>query len=122
MWVYDARAGRWKPEGLLAEFIAWFADPSREGTVAAWAEAHGVTVPTVSGWRRDPRFKAALEREYIASLAQAYEAYFNAYTASPVLKIETDALDIVQRPQDVQRIAELIRAKLAEGPVQGRLL
>lgn len=71
---------------------------------------------------RDRSYERTMEREYIASLAQAYEAYFGAYIASPVLKIETDALDIVHRPPDVQRIAELIRAKLAEGPVQKRLL
>ncbi len=71
---------------------------------------------------RDRSYERTMEREYIASLAQAYDAYFNAYRASPVLKIETDELDIVQRPQDVQRVAEWIRAKIAEGPMQGRLL
>ncbi len=71
---------------------------------------------------RDRSYERTMEREYIAALAQAYDAYFGAYNASPVLNIETDDLDIVQRPQDVQRIAELIRAKLAEGPAQGRLL
>lgn len=71
---------------------------------------------------RDRSYERTMEREYIASLAQAYDAYFGAYNASPVLKIETDELDIVQRPQDVQQIADLIRETLAQGPVQGRLL
>lgn len=71
---------------------------------------------------RDRSYERTMEREYIASLAQAYDAYFGAYNASPVLKIETDELDIVQRPQDVQQIADLIREKLAQGPVQARLL
>lgn len=71
---------------------------------------------------RDRSYERTMEREYIASLAQAYDAYFGAYSASPVLKIETDELDIVQRPQDVQQIADLIRETLAQGPAQGRLL
>ncbi|MCG3139327.1 MAG: Deoxyguanosine kinase [Anaerolineae bacterium] len=71
---------------------------------------------------RDRSYERTMEREYIAALAQAYDAYFNAYHASPVLKIETTELDIVRQPQDVERIAELIRAKMAETPIQARWL
>lgn len=67
-------------------------------------------------------YERTMEREYIAALAQAYDAYYAAYTASPVLKIETDALNITQHPQDVRRIADMLREKLGQGPSQKRLL
>lgn len=71
---------------------------------------------------RDRSYERTMEREYIAALANAYDAYYTNYTASPVLKIETDALDYVNRRDDLQHVAEMIRAKLAKGPLQKRLL
>ena len=71
---------------------------------------------------RDRSYERTMDREYIAALANAYEVYYANYTASPVLRIETDALDYVHRQEDLQQVADLIRAKLAEGPVQERLL
>lgn len=71
---------------------------------------------------RDRSYERTMDREYIAALANAYEVYYANYTASPVLRIETDALDYVHRQEDLQQVADLIRTKLAEGPVQERLL
>jgi len=71
---------------------------------------------------RDRSYERTMDRDYIAALSNAYDAYYTNYTASPVLTIETDALDYIQRQVDLQRVAELIRAKLAEGPLQGKLL
>ncbi len=71
---------------------------------------------------RDRSYERTMDREYIAALANAYDAYYANYAASPVLKIETDALDYVSRQEDLTRVAEMIRAKLAQGPVQERLL
>jgi deoxyguanosine kinase len=71
---------------------------------------------------RDRSYERTMEREYIAALAQAYDAFYANYTAAPVLRIETDALDFVHKQEDLERVAERIRAKLQEGPVQKRLL
>ncbi len=71
---------------------------------------------------RDRSYERTMEREYIAALANAYENYYATCTTSPVLKIETDDLDYVHRQDDLARVAEMIRAKLAEGPMQERLL
>ncbi len=71
---------------------------------------------------RDRSYERTMDREYIAALANAYEMFYGNYTASPVLKIETDGLDYVHLEQDLQQVADLIRAKLAAGPVQERLL
>lgn len=71
---------------------------------------------------RDRSYERTMDRDYIAALADAYESYYRNYAASPVLKIETDELDYVQRQEDLQRVADMIRAKLAEAPLQERLL
>jgi deoxyadenosine/deoxycytidine kinase len=71
---------------------------------------------------RDRSYERTMEREYIAALAQAYDAFYATYTAAPVLRIETDALDFAHKPADLERVAEMIRAQLEQAPVQKRLL
>ncbi len=72
--------------------------------------------------RRDRSYERAMERDYIAALAQAYDAYYATYAAAPVLQVETNRMDYLQRPQDLAHVADLIRAQLAKGPLQARLL
>ncbi len=71
---------------------------------------------------RDRSYERTMDRDYIAALAQTYDAYFSVFGASPVLKLETDDLDYVHSPADLERVSEMIREKLREGPVQERLL
>jgi deoxyguanosine kinase len=71
---------------------------------------------------RDRSYERTMEREYIAALAQAYDAFYATYTAAPVLRIETDTLDFAHKPADLERVAEMIRAQLKQAPVQKRLL
>lgn len=71
---------------------------------------------------RDRSYERTMDREYIAALGDAYNAYYANYITSPVLKIETNDLDFVHRPDDLNRVAEMIRAKLLEGPLQEKLL
>ena len=71
---------------------------------------------------RDRSYERMMEREYIAALAEAYDVYYANYTASPVLKVETDTLDYVNRPEDLQRVGNMVRAKLLERPLQEKLL
>lgn len=71
---------------------------------------------------RDRSYERTMDREYIAALANAYDVYYQNYFGAPVLTVETDALDYVHQPDDLQRVAELIRAKLADAPLQEKLL
>lgn len=71
---------------------------------------------------RDRSYERTMDREYIAALAAAYDYYYAHYSASPVLTIETDALDYVHHQEDLKQVADLIAAKLEQGPQQGRLL
>lgn len=47
---------------LKAEFIQWLVDPGRVGTQAEWAQAHGITPRTLNNWKKDPAFKAEMDR------------------------------------------------------------
>ncbi|MBI4670925.1 MAG: deoxynucleoside kinase [Chloroflexi bacterium] len=71
---------------------------------------------------RDRSYERTMDSQYIAALAQAYDAYFTTYVSSPVLKVETDELDYVHNRAALEQVAEMIRAKLMAGPVQERLL
>lgn len=61
---------------------------------------------------RDRSYERGMDREYIAALVAAYDAYFGSYHAAPVLRIETDELDYVRRAADLERVVEEIHAAL----------
>ncbi len=71
---------------------------------------------------RDRSYERTMDPEYIAALGLAYDAYYASYTASPVLNVETDSLDYVHKTADLEAVAEMIRTKMLEGPLQGKLL
>lgn len=71
---------------------------------------------------RDRTYERTMDPDYIRDLAEAYDRYYANYSDSPVLIIETDDLDYIHREDDLLRVAEMIRTKLAQGPMQGRLL
>jgi deoxyguanosine kinase len=71
---------------------------------------------------RDRSYERTMERDYIASLARAYDSFYSLHSGARVLLIETDELDYVHNSKDLETVAALIRAKLAEGPLQGKLL
>lgn len=64
---------------------------------------------------RDRSYERAMERDYIAQLGQAYDEFFKHYTLAPVLTIDSNDIDFVRNPSDLQMILERIRAKLAMG-------
>jgi len=47
---------------LRDEFIEWLIDPARVGTQEEWAKTHGTYASTLSKWKKDPNFKAALDK------------------------------------------------------------
>ncbi len=71
---------------------------------------------------RDRPYERAMEREYISDLAAAYDVFFAHYSAAPVLTIDTNTLNIVHRPEDLQTVLDSIRAKLELGLYQQPLL
>ena len=70
---------------------------------------------------RDRAYERNMPREYIASLHQAYDAFFNDYPQPNLLTIETDPLNIVHDPDARQAVIGQIKQTLAEGAYQPRL-
>ena len=62
---------------------------------------------------RDRTYERQMDRNYIAALRQGYEHLFADYEAVPLLVIESDALDFVQSPNDLDAIEQQIRSMLA---------
>lgn len=67
---------------------------------------------------RDRPYERGMDRAYIDSLRLAYEGFFTAYTASPVLVIDTNNLNIVTDPQAYRAVRERIRSALEQDTFQ----
>ena len=72
--------------------------------------------------QRDRPYERNMEESYIATLNAAYEDFFeNYFQGVPVLRIDTNELDIVSRSEALALVEQQIRARLAEAPRQSRL-
>jgi deoxyguanosine kinase len=63
--------------------------------------------------RRDRTYERQMDRDYIVALREAYEQLFASYDAAPLLVIESDAMDFVQSPDDLDIIERRIHSALA---------
>jgi deoxyadenosine/deoxycytidine kinase len=70
---------------------------------------------------RDRPYERGMDRGYIDSLRLAYEGFFTAYTASPVLVIDTNNINFVADPEAYAEVRERIRSALS-GTFQQALL
>ena len=72
--------------------------------------------------QRDRSYERNMEESYIATLNAAYEDFFeNYFQGVPVLRIDTNELDIVSRSEALALVEQQIRARLAEAPRQSKL-
>lgn len=70
---------------------------------------------------RDRTYERNMDRDYIADLNQAYEAFFSKQHEGPVLAIDTNPLDFVARPEHLAYISNRIRDALGIPPYQPEL-
>ena len=70
---------------------------------------------------RDRPYERDMDRDYIEALNRAYEGFFAAYREAPVLTIDTDHLDIVHNPDDLETIVTRVRSVLKTGDHQPTL-
>lgn len=70
---------------------------------------------------RDRPYERDMDRAYIAALRQVYEGFFTAYRDSPVLAVDTDDLNIVANPDDLDRVLGQIRAAVGRDAWQDPL-
>ncbi|RMG72594.1 MAG: deoxynucleoside kinase [Chloroflexi bacterium] len=64
--------------------------------------------------QRGRDFEQDIKREYIAALNDLYNNWIDNWTLCPVLTIDMDSLDFVQREDDLQRIIDQIEALLPQ--------
>lgn len=62
---------------------------------------------------RDRTYERQMDRSYISALRAEYEHLFSDYTATPLLIIETDELDFVRNPDDLDDVEQRVRSALA---------
>ena len=71
---------------------------------------------------RDRPYERQMERGYIDELNQAYEAFFSKpYNHTPVLRIDTNDLNIIHNAEHIKLIENRIRATLGLTPFQPSL-
>ena len=71
---------------------------------------------------RDRSYERQMERAYIDELNQAYENFFSkSFDRTPVLKIDSNALDIIHISEHLKRIENRIRSTLGLTPFQQNL-
>jgi deoxyguanosine kinase len=71
---------------------------------------------------RDRSYERTMDREYIESLNQAYESFFfNSDRGRNVLVIDTNVLDFVHNPEDLQWVDNRIRQTMHLPPFQPEL-
>ena len=63
---------------------------------------------------RDRPYERGMDEGYIENLNQAYNTYFHYYSASPLMIINTNNIDFVRNPEDLNLLVETI-AKVPEG-------
>lgn len=68
---------------------------------------------------RDRPYERTMSRDYIVDLSRAYDQFFATYQGARVLVLDTDRLNVVRNPADLQDVCGRIRAALANGPHRG---
>ena len=70
---------------------------------------------------RDRSYERSISLEYIESLRAAYNAFVAGYSDAPVLRIDTNHLDIVRNPNDLAEVVQRVRSALGQGTHQPAL-
>lgn len=72
---------------------------------------------------RDRPYERAMERGYIDELNQAYDDFFSKpFDHTPILKIDSNELNIIQNPEHIKLVENKIRETLGLSPFQPSLL
>jgi len=71
---------------------------------------------------RDRPYERNMDQGYISELSQAYEQFFDHYTHTPVLALDTDNLNYVRNPEDLSLVLDKVRSALRKAPYQQPLI
>ena len=61
--------------------------------------------------RRGRSYESSISIKYLEDLNRSYEEWIAQYTEGPLLVIDVNQLDYVNRPEDFQHIVDLVDAK-----------
>ncbi len=98
--------------GMYDRLYAALAEKVQPPDLVVYLRAHLDTLMARIAMR-DRTYERQMDRDYIAALRTEYERLFSSYTATPLLVIESDAMDFVRNPEDLDVIEQRIRATLA---------
>jgi len=62
--------------------------------------------------RRGRSFEQKIQRDYLEQLQKHYESWIGRYNRGPLLVLESDHLDFVNKAQDLRNVIESVRSKL----------
>ena len=62
--------------------------------------------------RRGRSFEQGIQREYLEQLNKHYEGWITGYRRGPLLIVESDNLDFVNRQTDLEQVVSLVKARL----------
>lgn len=65
--------------------------------------------------RRGRSFEQGIQKDYLEQLNKHYESWITNYRRGPLLVIENDDLDFVNRQADLEQIVRLVRQRLDSG-------
>lgn len=64
--------------------------------------------------RRARPAERGIQPDYLASLERHYAAWIAGWTSSPMLTLDTEQLDIVERPEDCRRLVDAVVTHLSD--------
>lgn len=70
---------------------------------------------------RDRSYERGMSVDYIESLCRAYDEFMASYVEAPILRIDTNHLDIVRNPHDLAEVMQRVRSALGHGTHQQAL-
>ncbi|MEZ5330982.1 MAG: deoxynucleoside kinase [Thermoanaerobaculia bacterium] len=59
--------------------------------------------------KRSQAYEKRISEDYLSELIDAYNHYYHYYNRSPLLVVDTRSLDVLERPEDLDHLVELLQ-------------
>jgi len=92
---------------LYERLVTWLELDIVKPDIVVYLQAHPDTLMERIAHRNRP-FEKDMDRDYIARLNDAYNHYFFHYTDTPLLVVNTNAIDFVNEPDDYEDLVKRI--------------
>lgn len=92
---------------LYERLVAWLELEVVKPDIVVYLQAHPDTLMERIAKRNRP-FERDMDKDYIARLNDAYNHYFFHYTDTPLLVVNTNAIDFVNQPDDYEDLVRRI--------------